>query len=146
MEDKIDKQPDPYKSQDGPIIHELVMTDIGHRMKKGIETYDAALQPFNGRNSLVDAYEECLDQACYLRQRISEDNALANIFRREAEDEKSWIADVIETLEDLEQSCPFCSDPENPLWRHRHNCPIVLHVFYLTKPLRKLLEDKTVDL
>ena len=39
----------------------------------GIEKYGTVLQPNNGRNALVDAYQEALDLAVYLRQRIEED-------------------------------------------------------------------------
>jgi len=38
----------------------------------GIKRYGTALQPFNGRNMLQDAYEEALDLAIYLRGCIAE--------------------------------------------------------------------------
>lgn len=34
------------------------------------------LQPFNGRDALVDAYQEAVDLAVYLRQRIEEESVL----------------------------------------------------------------------
>jgi hypothetical protein len=56
-----------------PAIQDLVLTDIEARRTLGIQRYGTALQPFNGRNSLRDAYEEALDLAIYLRQLIYED-------------------------------------------------------------------------
>lgn len=58
-----------------PIIHRLVQEDLESRLVVGIATYGQPLQPFNGRDPLRDAYEECLDQACYLKQAIIERQA-----------------------------------------------------------------------
>lgn len=52
----------------------LVLKDMEDRRKIGIEKYGKPLQPFNGRNALVDAYQEVLDLAVYLRQAIEEKN------------------------------------------------------------------------
>jgi len=43
------------------------------RRKMGIEKYGTPLQPNNGRNALIDAYQEVLDLAVYLKQKIIED-------------------------------------------------------------------------
>lgn len=40
--------------------------------KFGRRKYGTPLQPFNGRDPLVDAYQEVLDLAVYLRQAIWE--------------------------------------------------------------------------
>ncbi len=54
----------------------LVIEDMKHRRRVGIERYGTPLQPGNGRDALVDAYQEALDLAVYLRQAIEErDNA-----------------------------------------------------------------------
>lgn len=53
-------------------VHALVQDDLTKRFVVGVETYGGTLEPFNGRNALVDAYEECLDMACYLKQAILE--------------------------------------------------------------------------
>lgn len=50
----------------------LVMDDLLARGLAGVETYGTPLQTFNGRNALVDAYEEALDLAMYLKQAILE--------------------------------------------------------------------------
>ena len=64
-------QPDPQPT-DGAHIHDLVAWDLAMRKQQGIRTYGAPLQAGNGRDALWDAYEECLDMACYLRQAIAE--------------------------------------------------------------------------
>jgi hypothetical protein len=57
---------------DGPSIHDLVAADIAARKALGTSRYGTFLQPHNGRDSLLDAYQEALDLACYLRQAIAE--------------------------------------------------------------------------
>ncbi len=65
--------PEPMPTpNDHPPIQDLVIEDIEKRRRIGIQTYGTPLQPFNGRRSLVDAYEEALDLAMYLRQAIYE--------------------------------------------------------------------------
>jgi hypothetical protein len=55
-----------------PTIHDLVMDDVHARKVLGTERYGQALQPFNGRDVLRDAYEELLDAAVYMRQAMYE--------------------------------------------------------------------------
>lgn len=55
-----------------PIAHKMVQEDLEARLQVGISRYGQPLQPFNGRNSLRDAYEEVLDLAVYLRNLIYE--------------------------------------------------------------------------
>jgi hypothetical protein len=55
-----------------PQIATLVIADIEARRELGIQRYGTALQPYNGRDALRDAYEELLDGACYLRQLMYE--------------------------------------------------------------------------
>lgn len=45
-----------------------IVEDMKARNQKGIETYGTPLQPFNGRDALLDAYEEALDLLVYLKQ------------------------------------------------------------------------------
>lgn len=47
--------------------------DIDARNRKGWETYGKSLETFNGRDSLLDVYEESLDMTVYLKQRLLED-------------------------------------------------------------------------
>lgn len=68
----INDQPPP-KPASGDIWR-LVITDMEQRRLVGIERYGTPLQPFNGRDALMDAYFEALDLVCYLRQAIEERN------------------------------------------------------------------------
>ena len=56
----------------GKEIGKLVLHDIEKRIEKGVDTYGEPLKAHNGRNALLDAYEEALDLAIYLRQVIEE--------------------------------------------------------------------------
>lgn len=50
----------------------LVIRDMEARREHGIKEYGGPLQPHNGRDAIVDAYQECLDMCVYLRQAIEE--------------------------------------------------------------------------
>lgn len=63
-------QPDPVKDPTAPSAHDLVIRDMVARKKMGLDKYGTLLQPENGRDSLVDAYQEVLDLAAYLRNEI----------------------------------------------------------------------------
>jgi hypothetical protein len=45
-----------------------VVADIEARKQVGLERYGTLLQAFNGRDALLDAYQEVLDLCQYLRQ------------------------------------------------------------------------------
>jgi hypothetical protein len=64
-------QPMPAKTG-GVAIQDLVITDIADRKAVGLERYGTLLQAHNGRDALMDAYQEALDLAIYLRQVIAE--------------------------------------------------------------------------
>lgn len=55
-----------------PAVWDLVIRDMKDRDESGLAKYGTRLQPHNGRNALVDAYQEVLDLAVYLRQKIYE--------------------------------------------------------------------------
>ncbi len=63
--------PAPVKN-DRPAIWPLVIKEMENRDRIGRERYVVALQPHNGRDALLDAYEEALDLCAYLRQAIYE--------------------------------------------------------------------------
>jgi hypothetical protein len=67
-----DTQPMPVRS-DRPDIQSMVIADIERRRQVGIERYGTALQPHNGRNALLDLYEELIDAAMYVKQRLVEE-------------------------------------------------------------------------
>lgn len=67
----IKDQPDPIVNNNSS-IHDLVIDDIKERKKLGLERYGTILQAHNGRDALVDMYQEQLDKICYTRQMIEE--------------------------------------------------------------------------
>jgi len=66
-----DTQPLPIVNAQ-PDVQTQVITDIHARRQVGIKRYGTALQPYNGRDALLDAYEEALDLAMYLKQALIE--------------------------------------------------------------------------
>ena len=60
---------------DGRPIWELVVEDMRARDREGRARYGTPLQAHNGRDALVDAYQEALDLCVYLRQVIAERDA-----------------------------------------------------------------------
>ncbi len=69
------EQPSPLPAAGRPIA-DLVAADIAARKAAGIEHYGVPLQAHNGRDALLDAYQEALDLACYLRQALAERDGL----------------------------------------------------------------------
>jgi hypothetical protein len=66
-----DPQPAPQRNG-WPGIARLVIEDLKHREAQGQLKYGMVLQPHNGRDPLIDAYQEAIDLAQYLRQAIFE--------------------------------------------------------------------------
>ena len=67
-----DSQPLPIIN-DHVDIQSMVIADIEARRELGIRRYGSALQPHNGRNALLDLYEELLDAVAYIKQRLVEE-------------------------------------------------------------------------
>lgn len=76
-------------------VWEVVVRDMNERNLIGIQRYNTPLQPFNGRNALIDAYQESLDLAVYLRQRILEDE----LSKDETSDIKAYLVKLVTYLE-----------------------------------------------
>jgi len=55
-----------------PPSGELVIADMRERDHVGRQRYGTPLQANNGRDALLDAYQEALDLVVYLRQAIEE--------------------------------------------------------------------------
>lgn len=51
---------------------DLAIDDMRARDEQGAAKYGTRLQPHNGRDALVDAYQEALDLSVYLRQSLAE--------------------------------------------------------------------------
>lgn len=64
-------QPNPVPNDRERIV-DLVIDDLRRRDEIGVQEYGTSLQPFNGRDPLVDAHEETLDKAQYLKQALVE--------------------------------------------------------------------------
>ena len=64
-------EPDPALSDSRP-IWDLVVEDMQERDRTGRKKYGTPLQAGNGRDPLIDAYQEALDLCVYLRQAIEE--------------------------------------------------------------------------
>jgi hypothetical protein len=73
-------QPEPPPRGDGAEVLPMVIADLQARSEMGRAKYGTTLRVNNGRNALMDAYQESLDQVMYLRQRLEEDR-----LREEAE-------------------------------------------------------------
>lgn len=85
MTTKIEDQPPPLANElphvadvvigwweSHRVDYAAVIVDMRERKRLGIERYGVALKPHNGRNALVDAYQESLDACQYLAQAILE--------------------------------------------------------------------------
>lgn len=64
--------PQPLPTGDGREVTEELISDIRARTAFGIEKYGTALRTHNGRDALMDAYQELLDAAQYIKQLIME--------------------------------------------------------------------------
>lgn len=67
----VEDQPPPIPN-DGVPVWDLVIADMQERDQVGRARYGTPLQTHNGRDPLVDAYQEALDLVVYLRQAIEE--------------------------------------------------------------------------
>jgi hypothetical protein len=67
----IEDQPPPTPNATRA-IWDLVIADMRERDAIGRARYGTPLQAGNGRDALVDAYQEALDLVAYLRQAIEE--------------------------------------------------------------------------
>ena len=65
-------EPEPNDSK-GDDVWKLVISDMIDKRSSDVAKHDKPLLAHNGRNLLVDAYQEILDAAVYLRQKIQED-------------------------------------------------------------------------
>lgn len=57
----------PPKPNDGPAVWSLVVKDMNFRDETGFKRYGVRLQPHNGRDTLMDLYEELLDAVVYTK-------------------------------------------------------------------------------
>ena len=92
-------QPAPASNEQD--LWPLVIKDMEDRDKLGKAKYGIALRPHNGRNALIDAYQEVLDLSVYLRQEIEEQQSLVaalEVLHQVPGFEKSTISDIGKSL------------------------------------------------
>ena len=82
-------QPIPHGT--GPEIAPLVIADIEARVRLGEGKYGERLRSRNGRNALLDAYQEQLDGAMYLRQLLAEQHRKVHSLRHARKLLRSWV-------------------------------------------------------
>lgn len=58
-----------------------VVKDLNQRSERGKETYGTYLYPYNGRNAIMDAYQEALDLSMYLKQFMLEKEIKSEIVK-----------------------------------------------------------------
>lgn len=66
-------EPMPVRPATGRSIWDMVIEDMRERDQIGAAKYGGPLVAHDGRRSLVDAYQEALDLAVYLKKRIVEE-------------------------------------------------------------------------
>lgn len=71
--DATTQQPLPTPGQEVVLFH--VLDDFKRRAEMGKAQYGTYLETFNGRDALIDAYQEALDLCMYLKQAIMERDA-----------------------------------------------------------------------
>lgn len=64
--------PQPPPKKGSVDIYPLVLADIEARVKAGRQKYGIPLQAHNGRNALMDLYQEQIDALMYTRQELEE--------------------------------------------------------------------------
>lgn len=66
-----------------PTLGYLVKENMAARRQTGIDRYGMPVRPHNGRNAVVDCFQEVLDAIVYARQAIEEGQAMMNTHYRE---------------------------------------------------------------
>lgn len=99
-----DKSQPPPRPGDIEVVPEVI-ADLRARSEMGRAKYGTTLRAMNGRSALTDAYQEALDMACYMKQRLIE------------EDDVPALKARIEELEALLQKAMDCDSghPRGPL-------------------------------
>lgn len=65
-------QPLPLLNPGEPTVLSLVITDLNERAEHGKKKYGQYLTAGDGRDHLIDLYQELMDAVMYLRQEIRE--------------------------------------------------------------------------
>lgn len=62
----------PKPGVGGASVTDAVIVDLQQRRQYGVQKYGTELESHNGRDALLDAYQEALDLVMYLRQALME--------------------------------------------------------------------------
>jgi hypothetical protein len=65
-------QPKPVRGEFSESVTDAVMADLIKRRETGVKKYGIELLSFNGRDALLEAYQESLDLTMYLKQALME--------------------------------------------------------------------------
>lgn len=76
VRDPSTDQPLPIPNGRKPIVDQCIEDVLPPRKEHGIAKYGQALQAFNGRDPVQDAFEESVDLMLYLKQILEENAAL----------------------------------------------------------------------
>ncbi|HET9144099.1 hypothetical protein [Actinophytocola sp.] len=90
-----------------PSVHAQVAADLMAREAIGITRYGTPLQPFNGRDADLDLYEELLDAAAYMKQRLIEKAAEGSAVFPNFMQAWEWMR----TTGGYDESTPLCAAP-----------------------------------
>ncbi len=96
-------EPPPEPNASTPIWN-LVISDMHERDRIGTEKYGTPLQAHNGRDALVDAYQEALDLVVYLRQEIEERKP--NLITYDLNGASLTAPDVVDLFQQLDIPMP----------------------------------------
>lgn len=72
ISEHADSHGQPAPTGNGPSVTDAVLADITARREVGKVKYGTELRAHNGRDPLVDAYQEALDLVVYLKQALME--------------------------------------------------------------------------
>jgi hypothetical protein len=76
-------------------LDDLIIADLEMRSAVGEKKYGTILKTHNGRNALIDAYEELLDALLYQTQYVTELEDAGHGFGDEVLDENRHLLDII---------------------------------------------------
>lgn len=112
----------------GRHIRDRVTADLNDRKAFGLAKYGTVLQPFNGRDSLRDLYDELMDAAVYARARLFEagehslewmilaevyEDVVSNLVKvRRLRDANSVAPEVLDEIGRM--TTEFLGEPGNP--------------------------------
>lgn len=77
--DSVSPQSLPNKGDES--VTDLVIRDLLTRREAGTKKYGTELQTFNGRDAMVDLYQELLDAVMYTRQALAEGDKIKLILK-----------------------------------------------------------------